>query len=86
MFGLYRRIQRRIKMIKTPNLKSTVNDMGKYVTQIIHGIHGTKHTIHNIDTESIKQGQMTKFKTKDGRMILINDKNVLLVEIFKEEE
>jgi len=73
-------------MDKTPNLKSTVNEMGRYVTQIIHGINGTKHTIHGIDTESIKQGQMTKFKTKDGRMIMINDKNVLLVEVFNEEE
>lgn len=70
----------------TPNLKSTVNTMGRYVTQIIHGVHGTKLTIHNVDTESIKQGQMTKFKTKDGRMILINDANVLMVEVFNEEQ
>lgn len=73
-------------MNKTPNLKSTVNEMGRYVTQIIHGVNGTKHTIHGVDTESIKQGQMTKFKTKDGRMFMINDINVILVEIFTEEE
>lgn len=68
------------------DLKSTVNDMGKYVTQIIHGVHGTKLTIHNIDTTTIKQGQLTKFKTKDGRMIMINDANVLLVEVFTEKD
>jgi len=73
-------------MNKVLNLKSSVNSMGKYVTQIIHGINGTKHTIHGVDTETIKQGQLTKFRTKDGRMIMINDKNVILVEIFNELE
>ena len=68
------------------DLKSTVTDMGKYVTQIIHGVHGTKLTIHNIDITTIKQGQLTKFKTKDGRMIMINDANVLLVEVFTEKD
>ena len=36
-------------------------------------------------SESIKQGQFTKFKTTDGTMICINDKNVLCIEIFKEQ-
>ena len=31
-----------------------------------------------------KQGQFTKLNTIDGRMILINDKNVLCIEVFKE--
>lgn len=68
------------------DLKSTVSNKGKYVTQIIHGVHGTKLTFHGIDTISIKQGQMTKFNLKDGRMIMINDKNVLAVEIFPEDK
>ena len=66
------------------NLKSTVEQQGKYVTQIIHFVNGVKRTFHNIDSESIKQGQFTKFECKDGRMIFINDANVLCIEIFKE--
>lgn len=67
------------------DLKSTVSDRGRYVTQIIHFVGGTKLTFHELDTHSIKQGQMTKMNTKDGRMIMINDANVLAVEIFTEE-
>ena len=68
------------------NLQSTINEQGKYVTQIIHFVGGIKRTYTGIITESIKQGQFTKFKCKDGRYILINDNNVLMVECFKEEE
>jgi len=66
------------------DLKSTVKEQGKVVTQIIHFISGEKRTFHGILSESIKQGQFTKFKTIDGTMICINDKNVLCIEIFKE--
>ena len=68
------------------DLKSTVGEKGRYVTQIIHFIGGTKLTFHGLDTTTIKQGQLTKINTKDGRMIMINDANVLAVEIFPEEE
>ena len=67
------------------DFKSTVNQQGKIVTQIIHFIGGEKRTFHGIISESIKQGQFTKFKTTDGTMICINDKNVLCIEIFKEQ-
>ena len=67
------------------NLLSSVNKEGKYVTQIIHFKNGYRKTIHGVDTLSIEQGQFTKFKCKDGRYILINDENVLMVECFKEE-
>jgi hypothetical protein len=67
------------------NLKSTVNDQGKYVTQIIHFMNGIKRTYHGIESSSIKQGQFTKMKCKDGTMIMINDNNVLCIEIFKED-
>ena len=67
------------------NLLSSVAKEGKYVTQIIHFKNGYRKTIHGIDTTSIEQGQFTKFKCKDGRYILINDTNVLMVETFKEE-
>jgi len=67
------------------DLKSTVNQQGKIVTQIIHFVGGEKRTFNGIVSESIKQGQFTKFKTIDGNMICINDKNVLCIEIFKEQ-
>jgi hypothetical protein len=72
-------------MNKELNLQSTVNEQGKYVTQIIHFVGGIKRTYKGIITESIKQGQFTKFKCKDGTMIAVNDINVLCVEIFKED-
>jgi len=67
------------------NLKSTVNEQGETVTQIIHFVSGVKRTYHGILSESIKQGQFTKMKCKDGTMIMINDNNVLCIEIFKED-
>ena len=66
------------------NLQSTVNEQGKYVTQIIHFVGGIKKTYTGIITESIKQGQFTKFKCKDGSMVVVNDANVLCIEVFKE--
>jgi hypothetical protein len=73
--------------VKTPNinLQSSVNVQGKYVTQIIHFVGGVKRTYHGIDTESIKQGQYTKMKLKDGSMLVVNDVNVLAIEVFSEE-
>ena len=67
------------------NLKSSVETLGKYVTQIIHFSGGQKRTFHNIDTSTIKQGEMTKFYLKDGRMVMINHNNVDCVEVFAEK-
>lgn len=67
------------------DLKSTIKEQGIIVTQIIHFVSGEKRTFHGILSESIKQGQFTKFKTIDGTMICVNDKNVLCIEIFKEK-
>jgi hypothetical protein len=68
------------------DLKSSSQTMlgSKYVTQVIHFVGGEKRTFHGIDSTSIKQGQFTKFRDKDNRVIMINDKNVLLIEIFSE--
>jgi len=66
------------------DLQSSVKSQGKFVTQIIHFINGEKRTFENIQTSSIKQGQFTKLITSDGRMIMINDKNVLCIEVFPE--
>jgi hypothetical protein len=67
------------------DLKSTINQQGDTVTQIIHFVNGVKRTYHGILTKSIKQGQFTKMRCKDGTMIIVNDNNVLCIEIFKEE-
>ena len=66
------------------DLQSSIKTQGKSVTQIIHFVGGEKRTFENIKSESIKQGQFTKLITEDGRMILINDKNVLCIEVFKQ--
>jgi hypothetical protein len=67
------------------DLQSSIKKQGEYVTQIIHFIGGEKRTFNNIKSSEIKQGQFTKLTTKDDRMILINDKNVLCIEIFGEK-
>jgi hypothetical protein len=66
------------------DLQYSIKSQGEYVTQIIHFIGGEKRTFENIKSTSVKQGQFTKLITKDGRMILINDKNVLCIEVFAE--
>lgn len=68
------------------DLQSTTKAQGKVVTQIIHFINGEKRTFENILTNSVKQGQFTKLQTTDGRLVMINDKNVLCVEVFKQDE
>ena len=72
-------------MSKDIDLKSSVNEVGDYVTQIIHFVGGEKRTFSNINPISIKQGQFTKFRQKDGTWIMINDKNVLCIEVFEEK-
>lgn len=66
------------------DLHSTIKSQGNIVTQIIHFMNGEKRTFENIITTSVKQGQFTKLETTDGRLIMINDKNVLCIEIFKQ--
>ena len=68
------------------DLQSSIKKQGKYVTQILHFVGGEKRTFNNIKSSEIKQGQFTKLTTSDGRMILINDKNVLCIEVFTENE
>ena len=72
--------------MKTSNidLKSSVREQGKYVTQIFHFIGGVKRTYDAINVDSIRQGQFTKFKCKNGAMVIINDSNVLMIEVFPE--
>lgn len=68
------------------DLHSSTKKQGEFVTQIIHFIGGEKRTIEGVKTSSVKQGQFTKMDCKNGSYILVNDKNVLLIEVFKENE
>lgn len=68
------------------DLQSSIKQQGESVTQIIHFIGGEKRTFNGIITTTIKQGQFTKLDTLSGEMILINDKNVLCIEVFKEKK
>ena len=69
------------------DLKSSVTEWtsGEYVTQIYHFVGGTKRTYSGIEVKTIKQGQFTKFRCRNGAMVMINDENVLMVEIFEED-
>lgn len=68
------------------DLKSSVTEIsGELVTQIIHFVGGEKRTFNNIESITIRQGQFTKFKQKNGPWIMINDKNVLCIEVFSEK-
>ena len=68
------------------DLKSSIREQGKYVTQIFHFVGGVKRTYDGIIVDSIRQGQFTKFKCKNGITVMVNDKNVLCIEIFEEKE
>lgn len=68
------------------DLKSSVTEAaGQLTTQIIHFVGGEKRTFTDILSESIRQGQFTKFKQQDGTWIMVNDKNVLCIEVFKQK-
>ena len=71
---------------KETNLHSSVNQMGETVTQIIHFSWWNKRTIDGVITSTIKQGEMTKFKTTKGVMWMINTSNVDCVEIFTDKQ
>ncbi len=71
--------------MKITDLQSTINNVGEYVTQIIHFVDGQKRTFTGIRSNSIKQGQFTKFQLKDDRWLFINDEKVLCIEVFSED-
>ena len=70
------------------NLKSSLNEwtVGEYVTQIYHFVGGIKRTYNGIELKSIRQGQFTKFRCKNGAIVMINDANVLMIEVFEEDD
>ena len=78
------------KSKSTQDLKSSISSTyffdTKTVTQIIHFVGGIKRTFTGLIPDTIKQGQYTKIMTLDGRLIVINDDNVLCIEVFPETE
>tara|TARA_A100001391_G_scaffold48900_1_gene29391 strand:- start:2101 stop:2343 length:243 start_codon:yes stop_codon:yes gene_type:complete len=68
------------------DLQSSIKQQGKYVTQIFHFVGGEKRTYDGIEVESIRQGQFTKFRCRNGALVLINDKNILMIEVFEDKE
>jgi len=79
-----------MKEKKEIDLKSSISSTyflnSKTVTQIFHFKGGIKRTFTGIKPESIKQGQYTKMTTDDGRLLIINDSNVLCIEVFEESD
>ena len=71
--------------INESDLKSSVRMIGSTVTQIVHFVGGEKRTFFNIDTTKVQQGEFTKLYQTDGTLVMINPKNVLCVEIFKQD-
>lgn len=65
------------------NLQSSVNQAGDKVTKIIHFSNGNKRTIKGVITASIQEGSFTKFFLEDGRYVLVNTRNVDMVEVFR---
>ena len=75
--------------MKKSNLKLSISTNyflnSESVTQIIHFKDGVKRTFSGILPDTLKQGQYTKMSTVDGRMLMVNDDNVLCIEVFAED-
>lgn len=68
------------------NLKSSVNEKGKTVTQYILFASGNEKTYSGIITDSIQQSQFTRFDIKDGPRVYVNTDKVDLFEVFEEHD
>lgn len=66
------------------DLESSVKSQGQWVTKIIHFVGGEKRTLEGVNTHTIRQGQFTKYHLRSGCYLMVNDKNVLMIEVFKE--
>lgn len=63
--------------------RNSIKVKGNQVTQVITFVDGYKTTFKRVKTDTIEQGKFTHFETEDGRLVLINDKNVLCIEVLK---
>lgn len=52
--------------------------------QIIHFINGEKRTL--FDVVGVKDNEFTHIKLADGRKVLINKSNVLMIEVFNDND
>ena len=66
------------------SLMSSVEEKGKYTTQILHFVDGNKKTFQGVETASIQQSEFTRMDLKDGRRIYVNQKNINCFEVFSE--
>ena len=64
------------------SLKSSVAEKGDIVTEIFQFSHGNKKTFRGIKTETIEQGEFTRFDLENGHRIYINPKNVDWFEVI----
>lgn len=69
----------------TTNLKSSVNKMGKLVTQIIQFSGGNTKTWQNMKPETMIEGRFVKMWCSDGKMVMIHTKNVDWIEVHSQE-
>jgi len=65
------------------SLKSSIEKLGEVVDQVIGFTGGDQKTFRDILVDTIQVGQMTQFRTTDGKLVYINQKNVNFVEVFK---
>jgi hypothetical protein len=70
--------------MSSDNLKSSVIEKGKVVTEIIIFSGGNKKTFKGILADSIHQSEFTRFDLIDGRRIYVNQKNVDCFEVLPE--
>lgn len=68
------------------NLKSSVQDKGQTVTQILTNVSGIKKTIHGVKTDTIEQSQFTRFDLTNGHRMYVNDQVNWLIEVIPEGE
>lgn len=52
--------------------------------QIIHFINGEKRTL--FDVVGVKDNEFTHLKLADGRKVLVNKSNVLMIEVFNVDD
>ena len=65
-----------------PNLESSLNKVGKIVTQIFHFRDGSKKTFDGLLIETVKEGKFTKIDRTNGSVLSINPDNVNCFETF----
>ena len=52
--------------------------------QVLHFKNGEKRTLFNV--VGVKDGEFTHLKLADGRKVLVNRRNLLMIEIFNDKD